>query len=54
MIPGYVEWSHRKLAEGASAALIAHLDAMCMWLLPEEVQRVTESDFESLLEELTP
>lgn len=33
-LPGYMDWSERKLAEGENAALIAHLDGTCMWLTP--------------------
>jgi len=51
-IPLYMNWAERKLAEGESAALIAHLDATSMWLLPEELQALDESDFEELLADL--
>ena len=51
-IPAYKRWSDRKLSEGLSAALIANLDARSMWLLPEEVERVTEDMFEELLQDL--
>ena len=51
-IPAYREWSRRKLEQGESPALIAHLDAMSMWLLPEEVPHVSESEFEELLADL--
>jgi hypothetical protein len=49
---GYSEWSNRKLAEGESEALVANLDARSMWLLPEELTAVTESDFEEMLSDL--
>jgi len=52
-IPGYVAWSERKLKEGVSDALIAHLDATDMWLLPEDVAKVTDADFDDLLKGLT-
>jgi hypothetical protein len=51
-VPGYSEWSNRKLAEGESEALVANLDAHSMWLLPEELTTVTESDFEVMLSDL--
>lgn len=51
-IPAYMPWSERKLLEGESEALIAHLDATSMWLLPEQLPSITESDFEELLSEL--
>jgi hypothetical protein len=51
-IPAYSEWSESKLKEGESPAFIAHLDAMSMWLLPEEVPHVGESEFEELLAEV--
>ena len=48
-IPAYTVWSARKLEAGESLAFIAHLDAMTMCLLPEEVAQVGESEFEELL-----
>ena len=51
-IPGYMEWSKRKLDEGVSPALIADLDARGMVLLPEEIADVRESDFEEPLADL--
>lgn len=51
-VPGYSEWSNRKLVEGESEALVANLDAHSMWLLPEELTTVTESDFEEMLSDL--
>jgi hypothetical protein len=51
-IPGYLEWSRRKLEEGESYALIAHLDATSMCLLPEEVSQVREQVFDEMLDEL--
>ena len=51
-IPGYVEWSRGKLDAGEFEALIAHLDAMSMFLLPEELTKVIEGDFEELLEDV--
>ena len=51
-IPGYMEWSQRKLEEGESEALIAHLDATSMWLRPEEVEKVSEVVFEEMLKDL--
>jgi hypothetical protein len=50
-IPAYREWSERRLAEGISEALIAHLDATSMCLLPEDVSSVTEETFDEMLEE---
>ena len=51
-LPGYMVWSKRKLHEGVSAALIAHLDATGMTLLPEEIQQISEADFDEMLDEL--
>ena len=51
-LPQYVSWSKRKLAEGESAALIAHLDAMSMSLLPEDAPQKAESDFDEMLRDL--
>jgi hypothetical protein len=48
-LPGYKEWSKKKLDQGESPAFIAHLDAISMWLLPEDVSKVSDSDFEELL-----
>ena len=51
-VPGYEEWSQRRLREGVSEALIAHLDSMSICLLPEELPSVSEQSFEELLEDL--
>ena len=51
-IPSYMPWSERKLDEGESPAFIENLDAMTMWLLPEEVQDVKESEFEEMLADI--
>ncbi len=50
-IPGYSEWSDRKMAEGEEA-FIFNLDAQSMWLLPEDLVTITEADFEEMLQEL--
>jgi hypothetical protein len=41
-----------KARRGESFALIAHLDATSMWLLPEEAADVSESLFEEMLADL--
>lgn len=51
-IPGYMEWSHRRLREGVTEASIAYLDAVSMMLLPEELATVSEQDFEELLKDV--
>jgi hypothetical protein len=51
-LPGYMAWSSRKLAEGESEALIAHLDANSAWMLPEEVARMTDKDYDGILDDL--
>ena len=52
-IPGYMDWSERvQEREPGLAALIAHLDATSMRLLPEELSTVSEQVFEELLEDL--
>ncbi len=51
-IPAYKKWSERQLESGTSDALIAHLDATSMWLLPEEVAKVSEADFDEMLQDL--
>jgi hypothetical protein len=51
-LPGYMEWSERKLAEGESDALMANLDAHSAWLLPEDAARMSEQDYNEMLEEL--
>ena len=51
-LPGYMEWSQRKLAEGESSAYIAHLDATCACLLPEEAAKMTKKDYEEMLQDL--
>lgn len=51
-LPGYSAWSKRKLAEGESEAYIAHLDATCAWLRPNELTNIREDFFEDLLDDL--
>ena len=51
-IPGYAQWSERKLNEGESPAFIAHLDATSMCLLPEQLNSVGEAEFDELLADL--
>lgn len=51
-LPGYTAWSERKLHEGESPAFIENLDAQSMWLLPEEVGKIGEDDYEELLDDL--
>jgi hypothetical protein len=51
-LPGYMAWSKRKLQEGESEALIAHLDATGAWLLPEEAAAMTETDYDAMLASL--
>jgi hypothetical protein len=51
-LPAYMAWSERKIAEGESEALIANLDARCIWLRPEQVPEVGEAKFEELLADL--
>ncbi len=52
VVPGYSEWSERKLAEGGNEAFIANLDATSMWLLPEELDSVSTEIFDELLDDL--
>lgn len=47
-----MEWSKRKLAEGEAEAYIAHLDAASAWLLPEDAAKMSEKDFDEMLEDL--
>ncbi len=51
-LPTYRAWSKRKLEQGESPAFIAHLDAMTIWLLPEELPNVGAPEFEELLADL--
>lgn len=51
-IPGYKEWSERRLREGVSEAFIEHLDGISMILLPEDLAMIGERDFEEMLQEL--
>lgn len=51
-IPGYRRWSENKLNEGVSAALIANLDGRSMYLLPEEINAVSDAEFDELLSDL--
>jgi hypothetical protein len=51
-LPGYMEWSRSKLAEGHSEAEIAHLDATSVRFLPEDAAKLTTDDYEEMLEDL--
>lgn len=51
-LAGYMEWSKGKLNDGTSPALIAHLDSLSMFLLPEDDQTVSIDVYEELLAEL--
>lgn len=51
-VPGYMEWSERKLGEGESPVLISALDARAITVHSEEAADLDESYFDGLLEEL--
>jgi hypothetical protein len=51
-LPGYMEWSERKLDEGESDALIAHLDATGALLTPEDAAAMTDADYDEMLADL--
>ena len=51
-LPGYMDWSRRKLREGESEDYIEHLDETCACLLPEEAAKMTDRDYEEILAEL--
>jgi hypothetical protein len=51
-LPGYMTWSSRKLAEGESEALIAHLDATSFCSVPEEAAKMTDKDYDEMLADL--
>lgn len=51
-LPGYMTWSSRKLAEGVSEALIAHLDATSVWLRPENATEMSEKHYDEMLADL--
>lgn len=51
-VPGYMEWSERRLGEGESPTLIANLDAQSITLRAEEVAELDESYFDGMLEVL--
>jgi hypothetical protein len=51
-IPGYLEWSNKKIESRGSPDIIANLDSNCMWLSPEEINEVTEEDFEEMYQKI--
>lgn len=51
-LPGYMEWSERRLGEGESPVLMASLDAQSVALRPEEAAELDESYFDGILESL--
>lgn len=54
LIPGYMEWSEQKLAEGVPDVLIAHMDGSTMWQIPEDIDSVSTEEFEVILDDLDP
>ncbi len=44
--------AERKLLAGGDEALIVHMDASSMWLLPEEAAALGEADYEAWLADL--
>ena len=52
-LPGYMAWAERNLLAGSNdEALIAHMDASCMWLPPEEAAALGEANCECWLAKL--
>lgn len=51
-LPNYIAWSTRKMAEGESESLIAHLDATAAWLPLADAARMTDKDYDEMLAEL--
>src|SRR5262245_32014242 len=51
-LPGFLEWSRRKTAEGQSRVLLARLGATNVWLFPHDVAGINEADYDELLEDL--
>lgn len=51
-LPGYMDWSERKLKDGAPQALMAHLDAASALLRPSDLSEISSSYFDSLLKDL--
>jgi hypothetical protein len=51
-VPGYMEWSERRLGQGESPALIASLDARAISVHADEQAELDESYFDGLLEDL--
>lgn len=51
-IPGYMEWSNKKIEADGSPDIIANLDSNCMWLSPDAIYEVTEDDFEEMYQEI--
>lgn len=48
-VPGYMEWSERKLGEGESPTLIASLDGESISVAPEDAAELDESYFDGML-----
>jgi hypothetical protein len=51
-VPGYMEWSERRLGEGESPVLIASLDAQSISVRPEEAAELDEAYFDGMLESM--
>jgi hypothetical protein len=51
-LPGYMEWSERRLGAGESPVLIANLDAQTITIRPGEMAELDESYFDGILDNL--
>lgn len=51
-IAAYTSWTKRKLDEGVSDVLIAHLDSTAIWLVPEDISTFDVKEFGEMLSDL--
>lgn len=51
-IPDFMEWCEKKSSAGCTEAVIDHMLATSMFLLPEELKEVNENDFEEIYQNI--
>ena len=51
-LPGYSDWSTRKLNEGVGPEILGHLEAFTLIMLPEEAAAANDAYFDEALDDL--
>ena len=51
-LPSFLQWCNEKSIRGGNESAIDHMFAMSMYLLPEEVSVISNTDFDELYENI--